>query len=1008
MKKYIISALFLIACQITSYSQTTSLISIDSEGRLVYTEDAKGNVIPDYSAVGYENGEESIPDVDVKITLNPVSGDNLAQIQAAIDQVEAMTPDANGIRGAVYLNPGEYEVSDRIYIRESGVVLRGAGNEASGTRLIASSAMDYTLIIVQGSGGASTDNTTSKKLQGAYIPTGAKKIVVESDHSFAQGDRVMLQRKPNQAWISMLGMDVLSVSDPNDTDWTPSRYTLNYKRIVESVNGDTIFLDCPVIDPIDSAYAEGFLTKYTSNNLTNVGVEDMRLESIYASETDENHSWRAVKFENAEHSWARGLKCYHFAYAAVDITSSASNISVIDCHYLEPKSLLTGSRRYSFNVSGQRNLVQNCTADQGRHDYVTGSTTPGPNVFTNCSATNQNADIGPHQRWSTGVLLDQIESNGEQNIQNRLNSGSGHGWTGSSCMIWNGIGSRFRVQSPPNHSNWAIGCTGDVTDDGNWYDGSPGVWESTNQPIIAIPSLYERQLCERLGNTGCGDGVCLSTVSASKEEYGNVATNAIDGDLGTRWAAEGDGEYIEFCLGHDLISLIGIEIAFFDGDKRITTFDILTSVDGVIWYTIFEGMTNSGTTLEKEFYEFPVSMDLKKIRIVGYGNTINNWNSITEVSWVENTCETVSASDQTGGAAINVIDNDLNTRWAAEGNGQYIEFCLGENLVALNGVEVAFFSGDQRITTFDILASQNGAVWDTLLVGMMNSGTTLEKELYEFPEVQLVKNIRIIGYGNTINNWNSITEVSFDFLPVGYDSTAHIIPGIIEAEEYNLGGQNAGYYDQTEGNFGGSFRMEDVDIIEFNTDEYAVSWTEEGEWLNYSINVTQDQEYDIIIRTATTENDAYLHLEVDGIDMTGSMLVPNTGDEAMYDEMIIPAVALSANNQLLTIKIESGDINIDKMIIIASEITGRTSKLSSNRISIYPNPIRNNETLKLRGTSDYDQLQIINQFGGVVYEHDKILDANHKVSLLGFDSGVYIIRITTTGGGVENHRVVVR
>jgi len=64
------------------------------------------------------------------------------------------------------------------------------------------------------------------------------------------------------------------------------------------------------------------------------------------------------------------------------------------------------------------NLIQRCVAWGGRHDFVTRSRVPGPNVFLDSVAENSFADIGPHHRWSTGVLFDNIYG-GQIRAQNR-------------------------------------------------------------------------------------------------------------------------------------------------------------------------------------------------------------------------------------------------------------------------------------------------------------------------------------------------------------------------------------------------------------------------------------------------------------------------------------------------------------------------------------------------------------------------------------------------------------
>ena len=94
-------------------------------------------------------------------------------------------------------------------------------------------------------------------------------------------------------------------------------------------------------------------------------------------------------------------------------------------------------------------------------------------------ATNAAADSGPHQRWSTGTLFDNITTNTSLNLQNRLNSGSGHGWAGANMVIWNSTAGQFYVQSPPTAQNWIIGSTA--------VDGERGPPHRQNVPPIEAP-----------------------------------------------------------------------------------------------------------------------------------------------------------------------------------------------------------------------------------------------------------------------------------------------------------------------------------------------------------------------------------------------------------------------------------------------------------------------------------------------------------------------------------------
>lgn len=119
----------------------------------------------------------------------------------------------------------------------------------------------------------------------------------------------------------------------------------------------------------------------------------------------------------------------------------------------------------------------------------------------------------------------------------------------------------------------------------------------------------------------------VAAVTASAHD-GNVPANTLDGDLVTRWSAEGDGSWIRF----DLAAATGVGsvgIAWHRGDERQSTFTVQTSTDATTWTTVVGQRTSSGGTLNLETYDF-ADRSARYVRVVGYGNTVNEWNSITE------------------------------------------------------------------------------------------------------------------------------------------------------------------------------------------------------------------------------------------------------------------------------------------------------------------------------------------------------------------------------------------
>src|SRR5205807_592904 len=117
----------------------------------------------------------------------------------------------------------------------------------------------------------------------------------------------------------------------------------------------------------------------------------------------------------------------------------------------------------------------------------------------------------------------------------------------------------------------------------------------------------------------------------------------------------------------------------------------------------------------------------------------------------------VAASANDGNIPQNTLDNNLATRWSAQGDGQWIRYDLGA-LAALDHVNIAWYLGDSRISYFDIQVSLDTVTWTKVFSGQ-SSGQTLQLESYAFPTTS-GRYVRIVGHRNTTSAWNSITEVA--------------------------------------------------------------------------------------------------------------------------------------------------------------------------------------------------------------------------------------------------------
>lgn len=482
-----------IICGVFSFSAIASTnLSVwvfpGASGRLISQPTATGDRILDYSDIGYGGGKIPLPStnvVPVKIVVQPVAGDNVSNIQAAINYVSGLAVDTNGFRGAVYLSNGVYNVGSQIKISKSGVVLRGAGSftNGSGTVLYATATNAQSVLIeVTGSGSASTISGTTHNITNNYVPVGARSFWVNSAGGLSVGQNVYVERIATSNWIHDLGMDLLG--PPPDVPWTPSGYNMNMERTITHIEGNHIFVDSPITCAIDAVrYTNGTIRAFTwTSRITNCGVEHIFAQSWYnGNSTNEYHQQSFIQFDRVVNGWVRDVADLHFVLYCVSINDDNRFITVQDSASYDPISIITGGRRYAFNINGSEDvLIKNCYTRNDRHQFVTESVTIGPNAFVDGSSDSAHAEAGPHQRWSSGVLWDNITVHGGNNdIQNAGNYGTGHGWEGANCVIWNNVASGFILQNPPLAQNWLIGSVGPIQTGTAWNIGN------TNMPHAA-------------------------------------------------------------------------------------------------------------------------------------------------------------------------------------------------------------------------------------------------------------------------------------------------------------------------------------------------------------------------------------------------------------------------------------------------------------------------------------------------------------------------------------------
>jgi len=471
---------------------------VDKQGKLAYKTLYGGDRIMDFSYAGYMGGGVTLPSVEIKITLSPVDGDNTDAIQNAINELSKMKL-VNGFRGTVLLNPGTYNCDRPITISASGVVLRGSGSGENGT-IINMTGKPHLCISARGNVSSKTisDPTT---FADAYVSSGANSFNVANASGFAAGDTIRIIRPVTDAWVKFMGMDVL-VRDGKKQTWITGEITC--ERVIVKKEKNKITVDVPLTDSYDSKYLNPpgvSVVKITrTGELSQIGIENLRIVSPEQSVTITEGSNKAFTMSGISDSWARNIEVFN-TVNSVSVTGRRITVDNLSITHKLPT--LGAAKPADLNGSGQQLFFNRCkiTGDN-LFFFGTGAKVTGPVVLLNCIFIG-NGWIQPHQRWATGLLVDNCEvPGGGIDFMNRGAYGSGHGWTMGWAVAWNCKAQSFLNQRPPGTANWVIGSTGEQQKKAMPFNTEPmepeGIYDSHGVAVTPA-SLYLAQLAERLG-----------------------------------------------------------------------------------------------------------------------------------------------------------------------------------------------------------------------------------------------------------------------------------------------------------------------------------------------------------------------------------------------------------------------------------------------------------------------------------------------------------------------------
>ncbi|NLV08036.1 carbohydrate-binding protein [Haloarcula rubripromontorii] len=343
------------------------------------------------------------------------------------------------------------------------------------------------------------------------------------------------------------------------------------------------------------------------------------------------------------------------------------------------------------------------------------------------------------------------------------------------------------------------------------------------------------------------------------------------------------------------------------GDRTITTVTVPNTGDWTSWETVtvedIEIESDQQATLRVEALDSGVEFNWIEFEKVDtqkpYEGTQVTIPGRIEAQNFDTGGEGVSYSDTTAGNEYDTSyrDTDVDIRETQDDSGEYnigyfedgewLEYSADVSpgqydlrarvATTRDDRRLRFYLGDQELGTVDVPNTGGWTAWET---------ATLEDVTIE-ADGQRVLRVEAVGSGIDFNwaEFEVAENQPFDDVPT--------LPGRIQAQAYDLGGEGVSYHDTTAGNeYDLGYRDSDVDIRETkdSSGTYNIGYFEDGEWLEYTVEVPAGT-YDINVRVATTRDNRQLQVSLGG-DKLGTVDVPNTGGWTAWETATLPDVTV--------------------------------------------------------------------------------------------------------------------
>ena len=223
------------------------------------------------------------------------------------------------------------------------------------------------------------------------------------------------------------------------------------------------------------------------------------------------------------------------------------------------------------------------------------------------------------------------------------------------------------------------------------------------------------------------------------------------------------------------------------------------------------------------------------------------------------------------------------------------------------GTALRYYNAAGAEITSAILSAEGFAYTNLLQPGQATTFTIV----VQGKPVALSKTVVLEAFWNPQDPTGIVRDRQTLVLPPAqgaFGGTPAAVPGTIQVENFDVGGEGIATHDTTVTNLGGQFRTNEAVDIEVCSDAgggYDIGWAVAGEWLAYTVNVASNGYYTLEARVSSSGTVGTFHVEMDGTNLTGTLTVPNTGGWQTWQTVSKANLLLGAGSRVLRLVLDA-------------------------------------------------------------------------------------------------------